>query len=75
MTCIVDPQQFPSKLSLRRAIAARDRIEIEDPSVSKPRKFLLTDMVPGQVEVVTNHPKRSWFAELTKLADGRVQVK
>lgn len=75
MTCIVNPEQFPSKLSLRRAIAAREPIEIEDPSVFKPRKFLVADMTPGQVEVVTNHPKRSWFAELTKLADGRVQVK
>lgn len=75
MTCIVDIKQYPTKLSLRRALAAREAITIEDPSVFAPRKFTTAEMVPGQSEVVTNHPKRSWFATLIKKEDGRIEVK
>lgn len=75
MTCIVDASKFPTKKSLRQAILAREVITITDPSLVNPRKFTTADMRPGQSELVTNHPKRSWFAQIVKLEDGRILAK
>lgn len=75
MTCIVDPQKYPTKKSLRQAIGARESVTIKDPSLFNPREFLHTEIREGELIVVTNHPKRSWFAQIKKLPDGRFEVK
>lgn len=75
MTCIVDAEKYPTKKSLRQALMAREVVTVTDPSVANPRKFTTEDMRPGQSEFVTNHPKRSWFAQLVKLEDGRILAK
>jgi hypothetical protein len=75
MTCTVDPDKFPTKKSFRQALLAREDITITDPSVFEPRVFTTADMQPGQSEFVTNHPKRSWLAQLVKLQDGRILAK
>lgn len=75
MTCIVDSEKYPTKKSLRQAIGARERVVIRDPSVFNPREFAISEMKEGELIVVTNHPKRSWFAQLKKLPDGRIEVK
>jgi hypothetical protein len=68
MTCIVE---LPSKKALRERIAtAPERVYITDPSIFKPRYFTASEMTIGQREVVTNHPKRSWFAQITRTATG-----
>ena len=74
MTCIVD---FETKKELREALAqdcGPALTIISDPSIFNPRIFPASDMTPGQKEVVTNHPKRSWFATIERLADGRFRV-
>lgn len=81
MTCIVTfpGQGLPrkdSKKQLRELLTGRDaermayRVIITDPSIFKPRDFLASDMTIGQKEVVTNHPKRSWFAQIERTATG-----
>jgi len=88
MTCIVS--EFRTKKDLKERVqrlnedATRpDRLEativtrdfyIEDPSVFKPRYFSSSEIKNGQEEVVTNHPKRSWFAAVGRKG-GQLYVK
>jgi hypothetical protein len=68
MTCIV---QFPTKKAFKeRVMSDPGRVYIEDPSIFQPRYFHAVDMAVWQREVVTNHPKRSWFAQITRTATG-----
>lgn len=69
MTCIVDPKKYPTKKSLRQALLAKEVVSFRDPSIVATRTFTSEDMRVGEQIVVTNHPKRSWFAEVTKTAD------
>lgn len=81
MTCIVE---FPgqqnrggnTKKRLRELLTLSGwenmayRVHIQDPSIIQPRDFDASDMKVGQREVVTNHPKRSWFAEIIRTESG-----
>jgi hypothetical protein len=67
MTCIVS---HPTKKALKEALLAGRTVFIEDPSIFKPRAFCASDMAVGQTEVVTNHPKRSWFGKIERTATG-----
>lgn len=75
MTCIVSPTEFPSKKSLREAVVAGREVYIEDPSIFKPWYRPLSDFKPGEEVVVTNHPKRSWFAQVGRTEKGAFYVK
>ena len=72
MTCIITG--VTSKGELKRLAtqgeAALANVWIEDPSIFNPRSFGATEMAVGQREVVTNHPKRSWFAQIERTATG-----
>jgi hypothetical protein len=75
MTCIVSPERYKTKKALREAIALTpDSVNIEDPSLFNPRYFSADTIKDGQEEVVTNHPKRSWFAQVGRKS-GRLYVK
>jgi hypothetical protein len=72
MTCIV---KYPTKKALREHIAFEPhRVEIHDPSIKGERYFTANEMNEGQSEVVTNHPKRSWFGKITKMPNGTFKV-
>ena len=75
MTCIVSLTRYPTKKSLKEAVLKGESIMIEDPSFINPRVFSTTEMAIGEVVVVTNHPKRSYFVELKKDVDGKIKVK
>ena len=75
MTCIVYTKRYPTKKSFREAALAGDNIWIEDPSFFNPRCFYSDDIPPGRTEVVTNHPKRSWFAQIGRKPSGELFVK
>lgn len=76
MTCIVkNIIKYPTKKALREAVAAGEIVSFEDPSIFNPRWFTTYTMAKGTTEVVTNHPKRSWFAQVTKDLNGKVVVK
>ena len=76
MTCVVSPTKYPTKKALKAAVeAAPQRVWIEDPSIFSPRLFSADEIPPGCTEVVTNHPKRSWFAQIGCKADGTLFVK
>jgi hypothetical protein len=72
MTCIISG--VTSKGELKRlaaqGAAAIANIGIEDPSIFNPRWFTMGEMTVGQRVVVTNHPKRSWFAQIERTATG-----
>jgi len=43
------------------------RVYFEDPSIFNPRQDgTLASVKEGEHIVVTNHPRRSWFAEITR---------
>lgn len=76
MTCIVSPSRYPTKKALREAVAKEPaRVWIEDPSIFAPRSFSAAEIGLGLCEVVTNHPKRSWFAQIVRKPDGSLAVK
>jgi hypothetical protein len=74
MPCIVNPVLYPTKKSLRLALLSGREVWANDPSYFTPRDFCLQHIPEGRVEFVTNHPKRSWFAQVSRKA-GKVVVK
>lgn len=63
MTCIVN---YPTKKAFREAVAANAAaVRIEDPSIVAPYIGRLIPYLTNRIScVVTNHPKRSWYAEV-----------
>jgi hypothetical protein len=77
MTCIVDPEVFPTKKSLREAVArCPGAVYIEDPSIFAGSRscFTAADIKVGESLVVTNHPKRSWFASIRRTGEESYRV-
>ena len=80
MTCYT-AEFYKTKKAFREACEASEqdgrqgcsKVWVTDPSIVRPRQFATVDMREGQTEVVTNHPKRSWFAEVTR-KQGRLVV-
>lgn len=72
MTCIVD---MPSKAALRRHLQQRGDAMIEDPSIVAPFSGKLSEYIAQHGEaIVTNHPKRSFFAKVRLRSDGSYRV-
>ena len=72
MTCIVN---YKTKKALREAIADDPaNVWIDDPSIFEPRYFNAAAMNYPSTEVVTNHPKRSWFAQITRASEKQWSV-
>jgi len=72
MTCIV--QRFKTKKELREHAARGGSFDIHDPSIFNERWFNSQALKEGEEVVVTNHPKRSWFAQVGRKG-GRLYVK
>jgi len=63
MTAIV---QIKTKKLLKQKIQAGEDVGIDDPSIVNPRSFFASELAEGESVVVTNHPKRSYFATIKK---------
>lgn len=65
---------FTTKKFLKETLARRVRVIFEDPSVHNPKEVfvewngphLVTNLTEGETIFCTNHPKRSWFAKITR---------
>lgn len=68
MTCIVN---YPTKKAFKDAVIAKDgRVPLSDPSYVDPFYGTLREYLERRGNcVVTNHPKRSWYASVK--ADGK----
>jgi hypothetical protein len=77
MTCIVSPQSYPTKKALRLwVLKDPDCVTIHNPSMfTTLTSFSANQIGPGQEYTVTNHPRRSWFAQVGRKADGTLYVK
>jgi hypothetical protein len=73
MTCIVDHIKYSTKKKLKEDVEKGIVVFIEDPSIVHPRTFTTSEMNDGDVVVVTNHPKRSYFAQIKK-SNGMLKV-
>ena len=74
MTLIVSPKVFGSKAKLKEALDAGNAY-ITDPSIFGVNHSTSSGMAPvGFKNVVTNHPLRTKFAKIEKLADGTWRV-
>lgn len=74
MTCIVNNEWYPTKKRLKEIIETTNKeVPIEDPSFMNPRSFFSTDIKDGENIVVTNHPKRSYFASIKRI-NGKLKV-
>ena len=76
MTHIVIPERYRSKKAFREAVAVDpDRVFVSDPSLFDPISGSVREVgkVRGHFNV-TNHPKRSWFATVTRKDDGTFKV-
>lgn len=88
MTHIV--QGFKTKKALKEAVAhlcsgeaGIGNIRFDDPSVHAPRpvelylidgKLTIDGLPPNQSIYVTNHPKRSWFARVSRGREDKIVV-
>lgn len=73
MTWIIEG--YTSKGELKRHIAQGANPIVFNPSVFNEQNGPLASLVkPGDSVVVTNHPKRSWFAKITRKQDGSFKV-
>jgi len=72
MTCIING--FATKKALKTAVQEGENVFIIDPSFFAPREFFASNLNEGEEIVATNHPKRSWFAQIGKKG-GKVYVK
>jgi len=73
MTMIVTA--IPSKKELKTRLLLGGNVRIEDPALMPEWRpygasFLAADLPVGASIVVTNHPKRTWFANIKRTADG-----
>jgi hypothetical protein len=77
MTCIVNPKLYPTKKALRLWVLKDPEVVIiENPSIFTTLNYFPASSIgPGQEFVVTNHPRRSWFAQVGRKADGTLYVK
>ena len=76
MTWIV--QGARTKKELRKLLEVNPRaVWLEDPSVFAPDSFAgpAANLPVGARVVVTNHPRRTWFAEIERRADGSFIVR
>ena len=77
MTHIADPSAYPSKKSLIAAIKADpSKVYLDDPSIFSPVSGYVSEIIAKKGYItVTNHPKRSWFAEVKTDAKGNIVAK
>ncbi len=74
MACIVNSEWYPTKKRLKEVLEQTDKdVAIEDPSFTNPRTFFSSEIKEGESVIVTNHPKRSYFAKIIK-KDGKLKV-
>jgi len=75
MTHIVSPSVYKSKKAFKEAVAkAADLVEVYDPSIFNPMSGNVYDVAKAKgMFTVTNHPKRSWFAQVNYV-NGKVKV-
>ena len=74
MVCIVNNEWYPTKKKLKEIIENTNKeVAIEDPSIMAPRSFFSNEIKDGESVVVTNHPKRSYFATI-KNVGGKLKV-
>lgn len=73
--------QYPTKKAFKEAVAADpSKVLITDPALMPEwRQFGCEQFTLDRVQVtqhftVTNHPKRSWFAEVRCTGDGQYKV-
>jgi len=68
MVCIVNNEWYPTKKKLKEIIETTNKeVPIEDPSWINPRSFFSNEIKEGENVVVTNHPKRSYFATIKRV--------
>lgn len=74
MTCITN---YPTKKAFKEAINEdASEVLIEDPSIFNPFLGSAKELLEKQNSfVVTNHPKRSWFAQVTLTSGDKIVVK
>jgi len=75
MTHQVDIGLFPTKKSLISAVAnVPGGVYLKDPSLVKPHSLRADQIIEGECIYCTNHPRRSWFASITR-SGGKLRVK
>lgn len=81
MTCIVTlyqpnpPANLTKKKVKEMLLSNPERVIIEDPSPITPGIWAATELPLNRMFFITNHPKRSWFAQVTRHRDGTFTVK
>lgn len=69
-------ENVTSKKSLKEAIAEKgDDFEVRVESFDSSGYMSIRELSPSQELICTNHPKRSWFANIIRTADGKITVK
>lgn len=65
MVLQVNIQKYPTKTAFKKAIRRGEDPYLIDPSIYNPRSGRVSELVDEFDRIyVTNHPKRSWFANI-----------
>ena len=64
------PAKIKTVDHLKQALTGNQKLYFSDPSVIKRQSILSINMKVGDSIICTNHPKRSWFAKITKDNEG-----
>ena len=77
MTYIANPKKYPTKKSLKEAIKEDpSKVYLDDPSIVGNFSGMVSDIMKHKDPItVTNHPKRSWFAEIKTVKRGLLKGK
>ena len=77
MTYIANPNKYPTKKSLREAIKEDpSKVYLDDPSIVGNLSGMVSEILKHKNPItVTNHPKRSWFAQITIAKRGLLKGK
>jgi hypothetical protein len=68
MSHIVSPARYPSKKAFKEAVTANpEAVYVDDPSLFDPCSGSVAHILERHGSfTVTNHPKRSWYAAVTR---------
>lgn len=73
MTHIVSPTAYKCKKDFVKAVKENpSAVYLEDPAIFRPVSGFVSDILAQKDEpiYVTNHPRRTWFAQIKKTSSG-----
>ena len=63
-----------TKAEFKRRLQHGESLFLRDPSLFAVASVTTHQLDPGRSVLVTNHPKRSWFAKVKRTHNGKLEI-